>query len=68
MWIWTGRDGQAAFRRTVSGVNALGAFIEDASHQLSSSGMVGYRVLYAFGFITNAASRAEENVPNVHSW
>ena len=55
-------------RRTVSRVNALGAFIEDASHQFSSSGTVGYSVLYSFGFITNAASRAEENAPNVHSW
>ena len=57
-----------SLRRTVSGVNAFGAFIEDASHQFSSSGTVGYSVLYVFGFITNAASRAEENVPNVHSW
>ena len=61
-------DGQSVFRRTVSGVNALGAFIDDASHQLSSSGTVGFRVLYGFGFITSAASRAEEKVPNVHSW
>ena len=61
-------DGHGGFRRTVSGVNAFGAFIEDANHQLRSSGMVGYRVSYVFGFITNAASRAEENVPNVHSW